>query len=150
MALPLKKATTTDGVVDYKFKLQNHEGDLIFDAKTCIECGFCLLSCPKEAITLFQDMLIYEDNSRFVDQEKCVQCGVCVYFCPTGALKLEINGEERIILTETEMLPKLLGTIFEAEKPIERTSLYLCASGAYGGRKHGICRRGDCVGNKSG
>lgn len=114
MAFPLKtKVPLEDGKIDYKYKLQNHEGDLVYDPNVCIECGYCLLACPKEAITLFQDVLLYEDKSRFVDQEKCVQCGVCAYVCPVNALSLEINGEERIILTETEMLPKLTGTTIQ-------------------------------------
>ncbi|MHA1731949.1 MAG: 4Fe-4S dicluster domain-containing protein [Promethearchaeota archaeon] len=111
MSFPLKKTyPLEDGSIDYKYKLQNHEGDLIFNPNTCIECGYCLLACPKQAITLFQDLQLSDDKTRMVDQGKCVQCGVCVYMCTTDALRLEINGEERIILTETEMLPRILGT----------------------------------------
>ncbi len=110
MTFPLRKTVLqTDGTIDYKYKLQNHEGDLYFNPNTCIECGYCLLACPKQAISLFQDLLLSQDKTRMVDQDKCVQCGVCVYLCTTDALKLEINGEERIILTETGMLPTITG-----------------------------------------
>lgn len=109
MAFPLKKSiplaeeTSGELIIDYQYRLQNHEGDLLYYPERCVECGICILGCPKRAIKI-TDLV-----DKFVDQEKCVQCGICVYLCPVDALKLKINGEDRIILTETGMLPPLRG-----------------------------------------
>jgi phytoene dehydrogenase-like protein/NAD-dependent dihydropyrimidine dehydrogenase PreA subunit len=44
----------------------------------CTGCGYCLLSCPAEAIT--------SDGWASIDDDKCTQCGVCSTVCPNDAI----------------------------------------------------------------
>lgn len=44
----------------------------------CTGCGYCLLSCPAEAIA--------SDGWASIDEEKCTQCGVCPTVCPNDAI----------------------------------------------------------------
>ena len=44
----------------------------------CTGCGYCLLSCPAEAIA--------SDGWASIDEEKCTRCGVCPTVCPNDAI----------------------------------------------------------------
>ena len=44
----------------------------------CTGCGYCLLSCPTEAIT--------SDGWASIDDEKCSRCGICPTVCPNDAI----------------------------------------------------------------
>ncbi|MFX0098168.1 MAG: 4Fe-4S binding protein [Candidatus Hodarchaeota archaeon] len=82
----------------YSLKLLNHERTLEYNNKTCVACGICTHVCPIEG-----DVIVTGDSGSEkikVDVEKCVHCGTCAYFCTSGALKLFINGEERIEIRE--------------------------------------------------
>ena len=76
----------------------NHQRDLEFDNDLCVCCGLCIHACPMDGNVISWGTT--PDEQIIVDVEKCVHCGVCAYFCPSGALKLFINGEERIELKE--------------------------------------------------
>ena len=45
----------------------------------CIGCMKCAKACPREAITV-------ENNVAYIDQEKCVGCQLCVKECPVGVI----------------------------------------------------------------
>lgn len=45
----------------------------------CIGCMKCAKACPKEAITV-------ENNLARIDQDKCIGCQLCVKECPVGVI----------------------------------------------------------------
>jgi 2-oxoglutarate ferredoxin oxidoreductase subunit delta len=53
----------------------------------CKQCEFCVLSCPKGAlsITCGSDRKNY--RYIYVDSEKCIDCGICRTVCPDGVFE---------------------------------------------------------------
>jgi ferredoxin len=47
---------------------------------SCIACGTCVETCPRDAITL--------DETAVIDLDACTGCGMCVDDCSYGALAL--------------------------------------------------------------
>lgn len=45
----------------------------------CIGCKICEKNCPKQAITV-------SDNLSLINYDLCVQCKICVDKCPTKAI----------------------------------------------------------------
>jgi ferredoxin len=82
----------------YTIKMLNHQRDLEHNNEICVGCGMCIHACPMDGGVISWGTT--PDERVLVDVAKCVHCGVCAYFCPSGALKLFINGEERIELKE--------------------------------------------------
>ncbi|MFX1452544.1 MAG: 4Fe-4S dicluster domain-containing protein, partial [Promethearchaeota archaeon] len=118
MSLPSKKAIQVDeNIIDYQFKMLNHEMVLRYDESKCLECGFCHRVCPvtvsvydevykKTAIGTPEEMKIESDKKIIVDTEKCVWCGSCTWICPGYTLELFINGEKKLNLVENGSLPE--------------------------------------------
>jgi ferredoxin len=53
---------------------------IVADPESCIACGTCLDTCPRDAITL--------DETAVIDASICTGCGLCVSDCACGALAL--------------------------------------------------------------
>ena len=68
-------------------KASGKEVRLVCDAG-CLGCGLCAKNCPKEAITI-------ENNLARIDGSKCVGCGICVEKCPKKCIEL-INKNAKI------------------------------------------------------
>ncbi|RLF49852.1 MAG: ferredoxin [Thermoplasmata archaeon] len=51
------------------------------NADKCMLCGGCVAVCPANAITLYETVLV-------VDEDACIGCGECVRVCPMGAMEL--------------------------------------------------------------
>ncbi|HOO91086.1 MAG TPA: 2Fe-2S iron-sulfur cluster-binding protein [Syntrophales bacterium] len=69
----------------------------------CILCGLCVRTC-KEIVGV--SALTFQDRGRGRDIDKpeiifdpnvCIGCGSCAYVCPTGYVKMETDGDRRII-----------------------------------------------------
>ena len=50
------------------------------ESKKCTKCGFCMKSCPADAISMAPYPII--------DRDKCILCYCCHENCPTGAMDL--------------------------------------------------------------
>ncbi len=102
----LQQNILADGRVEYLERYINHESALVFDNSKCIDCGFCQIVCPREAIKEKIDQTHESGSLQYiVDQQKCNYCGVCQILCPTDALTLLIKGEPRLIIQETKVMP---------------------------------------------
>ena len=53
---------------------------------SCIQCGLCVMECPRSAITKAQG------DFPQIDTEKCIGCGACQAVCPVSAIK--VNATE--------------------------------------------------------
>ncbi|MHA1680302.1 MAG: 4Fe-4S dicluster domain-containing protein [Promethearchaeota archaeon] len=133
MSLPAKvKELKEPSKFVYSLRLLNHERNLEFDNDACVGCGLCVHACPIEG-----DVITLTGDTReqiVVDVEKCVHCGTCVYFCVSGALKLYIDGEERIELKEPagdlprNSLPDFTGTVLKHKDKDLSINKYLAGS----------------------
>ena len=48
------------------------------DATKCMHCGACVVTCPANAIFLYEVALTFNGD--------CTRCGTCVKTCPVGAI----------------------------------------------------------------
>ncbi len=69
----------------------------------CVLCGLCVRTC-REVVGV--SALTFQDRGRGRDIEQpqiifdpgaCIGCGSCAYVCPTGYVKMETDGDRRII-----------------------------------------------------
>lgn len=118
LSLPSKKVIKVDkNIIDYEYKMLNHDMILRYDESKCIECGFCHRVCPatvsiyneplkKIAIGTPEEMGIISDRKIVVDTDECIWCGSCGWICPGYTLELFINGEKKLMLVENGSLPE--------------------------------------------
>ncbi|MFH0875752.1 MAG: 4Fe-4S binding protein [archaeon] len=69
---------------------------LTLDKEKCILCDVSHTICPKEAISVKEDIII---------NNKCIFCGLCVPFCPTGALSIARDDKNTPAVIENKSLP---------------------------------------------
>ena len=94
-------------IVEYEERYVNHERSLVLDNARCIDCGFCEIVCPREAIKKIPEINEMSRLKYAVDQNKCIYCGICQIFCPVDALTLNVDEEPRLIIVETGMMPEI-------------------------------------------
>lgn len=61
-------------------------------AELCVNCGLCVMECPREAIK-------QEKTAPVVQTQKCIGCGACKVVCPVQAILIE--GVEKQVLLPT-------------------------------------------------
>lgn len=61
---------------------------LRLNIERCKGCGFCIFSCPKEAIKSSEQLNKEGYNFVEVDNEKCIKCGICYSVCPDNVFEL--------------------------------------------------------------
>ncbi|MDD5823174.1 MAG: 4Fe-4S binding protein [Firmicutes bacterium] len=55
---------------------------LHINEERCKGCGFCVLSCPKQALSLSKNPNTAGYYYAVSDDEKCIKCGICYTVCP--------------------------------------------------------------------
>ncbi len=111
----IQQNVLADGRVKYLERYVNHESALVFDNIKCIDCGFCEIVCPREAIKENANRPSEGGALQYtVDQQKCNYCGICQILCPTDALTLLIKEEPRLIIQETKIMPVIESVPIEA------------------------------------
>lgn len=65
---------------------------LVINSDSCKGCRFCIVSCPKGALSV-SDVI----NSKGylpvkVDSDKCICCGVCFNVCPDCVFEIKEGG----------------------------------------------------------
>jgi 4Fe-4S ferredoxin len=109
----LKEETADSLVLQWVLHVQNYK--LALDKNRCVGCQICSLACPKEAITLQEQLRIKGQKARKakvdVDLSKCNFCGICDITCPYGAIKISMNGKHALPVVEKESFPELIRDI---------------------------------------
>lgn len=55
------------------------KNDELFNKKICCGCGACAVICPRNAISLIEDL--YGFTYPQIDDDKCINCGACKKVC---------------------------------------------------------------------
>lgn len=66
-----------------KEKRHTQIGLATINIDSCIQCGLCVMECPRSAITKEQG------DFPKVDADKCIGCGACQAVCPVSAIKVQ-------------------------------------------------------------
>lgn len=54
----------------------------------CKQCGLCVASCPKGALSFGELFNRGGYKAVVVDEEKCIKCGTCYTVCPDVVFEL--------------------------------------------------------------
>lgn len=54
----------------------------------CKGCMLCVVTCPKQAISMTKELNFLGTNLPEVDLAKCTACGACQKICPDGAIRV--------------------------------------------------------------
>ncbi|MCW4022212.1 MAG: 4Fe-4S dicluster domain-containing protein [Candidatus Bathyarchaeota archaeon] len=105
----LKKEDTNKLVVERILHAKNY--CITLDKTKCKGCGICEQICPREAIQTIKHEKKPEEKAKQptvdINKEKCNYCGMCDAICPFGAITVEINGEHKRPVVESESFPEL-------------------------------------------
>ena len=63
------------------------------NAENCKACGLCMASCPKQAISMTDEINTHGYKHVQVDREKCIGCGICYTICPDVVFTIAAEQE---------------------------------------------------------
>ncbi|PID75870.1 MAG: oxidoreductase [Deltaproteobacteria bacterium] len=52
------------------------------NTERCKSCGYCVLTCPKKALSFSETTNSRGYTTVALDTEKCIVCGICYSVCP--------------------------------------------------------------------
>ena len=55
----------------------------ICENEKCYGCGACYVICPKNAISMKEDVVTGHFRP-IINESKCINCGLCVKHCPAN------------------------------------------------------------------
>ncbi|MEG0912796.1 MAG: 4Fe-4S binding protein [Oscillospiraceae bacterium] len=58
----------------------------------CKGCGYCVNFCPKQALSVSEEINEKGYNPVQLDREKCIVCGICYNVCPDYVFEVEKEG----------------------------------------------------------
>lgn len=62
---------------------------VIISKNKCKSCGICVRKCPKNALSIGEEINEKGYKTVVIDSEKCIGCGACFYMCPDCVFELE-------------------------------------------------------------
>ena len=74
-----------------KEKQHTQIGIASINIDSCIQCGLCVMECPRSAITKAQG------DFPQIDTDKCIGCGACQAVCPVSAIKVRANEFQKTL-----------------------------------------------------
>lgn len=98
---------------------QSFEKEIYYSELRCMNCGLCVSTCPKGALT-------QQEKCISIQRDRCGKCGLCVEACPTEAISLsgrivtpdeiveEINRDKSYIMNSDG------GVTFSGGEPFEQ------------------------------
>jgi 2-oxoglutarate ferredoxin oxidoreductase subunit delta len=64
-------------------------GKVLINKERCKGCGYCVEFCPREALSMTEELSPKGYNLAAVaDESKCLSCGLCEVICPEFAIYL--------------------------------------------------------------
>ena len=57
------------------------------NTERCKGCGYCILQCPKDALSISRAVNSKGYNVVDLDEEKCIQCAICYTVCPDSVFE---------------------------------------------------------------
>jgi len=60
------------------------------DIKRCTGCRSCVYACPRQAITIHDDLAM-------INEGLCIQCGTCAKVCPVGAISEAVPANIKLL-----------------------------------------------------
>ena len=92
-------------------KCDQHASRFMVREEVCTACGFCMASCPEDAIAFVSDS---GRKAAQIDKERCVGCGECLTVCKTKAVW--INWKTEVKPFNERMAEYALGAVIGKEK----------------------------------
>lgn len=60
----------------------------VINPENCKECRVCMSVCPKQAISMTDDINTRGYKHIALDEKKCVGCGTCYTVCPDAVFTI--------------------------------------------------------------
>ena len=61
---------------------------VILDSERCKGCLFCILSCPKKALYLSENINKKGYKTAQIHKKICIKCGICYLVCPDNVIEI--------------------------------------------------------------